>query len=176
MFYAGIGARKTPDNVLQSMEAVAAYLASEGHTLRSGGADGADMAFENGCDRNQGKKQIFLPWEGFNNHPTSNRSNQFITRVKAHAVARDMAEKFHPAWGKLNEPAQRMMIRNCYQVLGPHLASKSDFILCWTPGGKVTGGTGQALRIAKHYEIPVLNFGSKSLDKIESELMKILKG
>lgn len=48
--------------------------------------------------------------------------------------------------------------------------------MCWTPEGKITGGTGQALRIAKHYEIPILNFGSNSLDKIEQDLMEILKG
>lgn len=118
MNYAGIGARKTPNNILQAMETVAAYLASQGHILRSGGADGADMAFENGCDRNQGKKQIFLPWEGFNNHPTSNPSNQFITSITAHAGARDLAIKFHPAWDKLKEPGQRMMVRNSYQIMG----------------------------------------------------------
>jgi hypothetical protein len=38
-------------------------------------------------------------------------------------------------------------------------SSPVDFIVCWTPYGEVTGGTGQALRIAKANEIAIYNFG-----------------
>jgi hypothetical protein len=34
------------------------------------------------------------------------------------------------------------------------------FVLCWTPGGKDVGGTAQALRIARHYDIYVCNLGA----------------
>ena len=49
------------------------------------------------------------------------------------------------------------MTRNTFQVLGKNLVNPSKFILCWTPNGKITGGTGQALRIAEHFEIPIIN-------------------
>lgn len=42
-------------------------------------------------------------------------------------------------------------------MLGADLHSPSKFIVCWTRDGGATGGTGQALRIADHYEIPVFN-------------------
>ena len=62
MSYAGIGSRKTPVHILSKMRRVAERLEVRGYTLRSGGADGADTAFEEGCKR----KEIFLPQPGFN--------------------------------------------------------------------------------------------------------------
>ncbi|NYZ25158.1 hypothetical protein HND93_36125, partial [Azospirillum sp. ROY-1-1-2] len=65
MHYAGIGSRETPPAVLEVMAAVGERLAQLGWVLRSGGAVGADQAFERGCDRVGGRKEIFLPWPGF---------------------------------------------------------------------------------------------------------------
>ena len=60
MIYAGIGSRETPEGVLLKMEKIAFYLAHRyDATLRSGGAIGADIAFEAGCDSANGKKEIF---------------------------------------------------------------------------------------------------------------------
>lgn len=59
--YAGIGSRKTPKKILEQMRNISSFLAKEGYTLRSGGADGADSAFEDGCDLVLGeKKYTFL--------------------------------------------------------------------------------------------------------------------
>ena len=49
------------------------------------------------------------------------------------------------------------MGRNGYQVLGYDLKTPSKFLICWTKDGKETGGTAQAMRIAKDYKIPVYN-------------------
>ena len=49
LIYAGIGARATPDGVLADMEVMAGWLARTGWTLSTGGADGADTAFCEGC-------------------------------------------------------------------------------------------------------------------------------
>jgi hypothetical protein len=46
--YTGIGARRTPSDVLDLMHSLAMRL-SGGWVLRSGGADGADRAFEEGA-------------------------------------------------------------------------------------------------------------------------------
>ena len=67
MFYTGIGSRDTPDEVLRWFKIYADVLAELGFTLRSGAAPGADAAFEEGCDRVDGKKEIYLPWKGFQN-------------------------------------------------------------------------------------------------------------
>ncbi len=55
------------------------------------------------------------------------------------------------------------MIRNVPQVLGRTLNPQyySKFVIAWTKDGKATGGTGQALRIAEHYNIPIYNLFNK---------------
>lgn len=66
--YTGVGARNTPDRILDIMEHVGYVLAQRGYVLRSGGAEGADKAFEAGCDAAHGNKKIYIPWSGFNNY------------------------------------------------------------------------------------------------------------
>lgn len=46
MTYAGIGSRETPMEVLELMTKASAWLGAKGYALQSGGAIGADMAFE----------------------------------------------------------------------------------------------------------------------------------
>ena len=52
--YAGIGSRETPKEILKEMTKIGQELESKGYTLRSGGAIGADKAFE-GANQNNGK-------------------------------------------------------------------------------------------------------------------------
>jgi len=128
------------------MSTYAVVLAKRLWILRSGGADGADSAFES-C---AGMANIFLPWSGFNGHKTG-----FV--VGASTRLATIAADYHPAWSKLSEGAKRLHTRNVAQVLGanPPDSAESSFVLCWTPGAKGGGGTGQAIRIAKAYSIPV---------------------
>ncbi|WP_207767812.1 hypothetical protein [Heyndrickxia camelliae] len=140
-YYAGIGSRETPKDVLEYFTKIAAYFSLKGLTLRSGGADGADKSFENGCDRVNGTKEIYLPWRGFE------KSNSKL--VVSNIEAFEIAEKFHPNWNRLSDGAKKLQARNSHQVLGYDLESPSNFIICWTKNGKGQGGTGQALRIAK---------------------------
>ena len=61
------------------------------------------------------------------------------------------------------------------QVLGEDCNTPSSFVLCWTPNGKEIGGTSQALRIAKHYNIPIINWGTVEEPNLllEQELLKL---
>jgi len=146
-YYTGIGSRNTPPNILLLMSKIAIFLSKKNYILRSGGAKGADSAFSKNIDDN--KKQIFLPWEGFNN----NYNHKFpITED-----AQKMAEEFHPAWENCSEVAKMLHSRNCYQVLGYDLKTPSKFVICWTKGGKLIGGTSQALRIALKHNIRIYN-------------------
>ena len=65
-YYAGIGSRSTPEDVLDRMYKLAILLAKRSYTLRSGGANGADTAFEKGCTIVNGSIDLWLPWNGFN--------------------------------------------------------------------------------------------------------------
>jgi hypothetical protein len=161
-YYAGIGSRSTPEDVLINMITVSQELSNNGYTLRSGGADGADKAFECGCDYVSGSKEIYLPWKNFNN----NKSELYNLCSESF----DVAKKYHPGYKYLKRAATKFMARNGYQVLGGDLKTPVDFIVCYTPKGKGEGGTGQAIRIAKDYNIPVYDYGEMSHD----EIMKLI--
>lgn len=138
--YAGIGARSTPQDVLFEMSKIGARLEAMGWTLRSGGAKGADKAFEKFVA--PVNKQIYTV------HDNTKESLE-------------MAKKFHPAPHRLKGHGLHLMARNSFQVLGPDLSSPSEFVLCWTPNGLPVGGTSQAIRIAESYGVPVYNLAKQ---------------
>jgi hypothetical protein len=135
--FAGIGSRQTPASVLLVMQMISRTLESHGYFLHSGGAIGADQAFELGYQKH-GMCCIWRP-------------------EHASREAFDMAAKFHPNWAACSSYAMALHARNCHIVLGKYLDDPVNFIVCWTKDGKASGGTGQALRIAEAYKIPVFN-------------------
>lgn len=155
--YTGIGSRETPSEIMSLMIEIAHRLAKLEYTLRSGGADGADTAFEKGCDLARGTKEIYLPWKGFNN----NQSKLFDIPPKAALIASET----HPRWKYLRLPIQKLMARNTLQILGMNVETPTEFVICWTSDGcvnndqrtKETGGTGQAIALAASLGIPVYN-------------------
>lgn len=169
--YAGIGSRRTPPETLGQMRAIAARLARRGLVLRSGGADGADTAFEAGCDAAGGQKEIYLPARAFN----GNGSRLFPPSQ----AALDLAAQIHPTWSHLSVFAQQLHGRNSHQVLGVSLDDPVLFVLAWTPDGaenefersRETGGTGQAIALASRQQVPVINLARPgALDRIAAIL------
>lgn len=156
IFYTGIGSRETPKPILLKMKAYATAFAKLGYTLRSGGAHGADTAFEKGAK--MGLKEIYLPWKGFN----GNDSCYYGVSDEALKIA---AEVYGPRWSKLSTGAKSLMARNIYQIMGKTLDTPSKFVLCYTHDGaassasrsRPTGGTGQAIDYASRNNIPVFN-------------------
>lgn len=59
--YAGIGSRKSPKDQINVMIKLAQVLGKARFILRSGGADGADLAFEYGASLVKGPMEIYLP-------------------------------------------------------------------------------------------------------------------
>lgn len=128
------------------MAATGELFACEGYFLRSGGAKGADKAFEAGCDAGSGSKEIF-----------------YANDAKGDSAAFDLAARFHPNWGACSPYAKFLHARNGYIILGKDLDTPVDEIVCWTPNASGSGGTGQALRIAKEYEIPVWDLADEAI-------------
>lgn len=147
MIYAGIGSRETPEHILHQMRGLAYYLETKRYHLRSGGADGADKAFEEG--QTLGLTEIY----------TASDHLPLWTNV--------FTDFFHPNPTALSPYARKLMNRNAMQILGDCGDDPVDFVVCWTKGGKKVGGTAQAMRIAEHYNIPIYNLA------IEGELEKI---
>lgn len=159
--YTGIGSRQAPGDIIFVMNGIGYALAKKGYTLRSGGADGSDAAFETGCDSGGGNKEIYLPWKNFNNNQS------FLYNVSTKAL--ELAETIHPAWGVCSYGAKKLHGRNCYQVLGLDLNTPSNFLICWTMDGQEKGGTRTAIVLAKRHKIPVYNLAIK---KDFDEVMK----
>lgn len=159
MEYAGIGSRSTPPQILNLMTNLASKLEGLGYILRSGGAAGADTAFERGVN-NPAKRQIYLPGPSFNSKTAGQLGFIDSTKLPHWQQAIATVNQFHPAPEKLSEYARNLMARNAMQVLGQNMNQPAKMIVAWTPGGQITGGTGQALRIAQAYQIPIRNLGN----------------
>lgn len=167
-FYTGIGSRETPEDILTLMAQIAAYLAKDGWTLRSGHAPGADQAFELGAKHMNGAMEIYLPWKGFEGAPLKLVDPRYMSRFPADVEeeATRVAEMFHPAWDKCSQGAKKLHTRNVYQIAGQDLLTASNFIVCWTKDGKRGGGTGQALRMAEYLEIPIFDLAICSPEEL----------
>jgi hypothetical protein len=173
LYYAGVGSRETPVEMQTMMTQVAHYLQKEGWILRSGAATGADSAFEKEITNES--KEIYLPWAGYNNHPSEFHPKAYPFTQQE----QDFTAWFHPAWSKCSPSARLLHQRNtriilgCESIHGP-VVQPVKFVVCWTQGGQLKGGTAQAIRIAQNYKIPVVNFGlSKTKMELENQLLEI---
>lgn len=149
MTFAGIGSRQMPQSMKPLVDKAIAMIKESGkYTLRSGGAIGADTIFENAWGSD--KKEIFL---------TKNYTEK--TNPREFAIMREI----HPKPQSLKGEGPAKQARNTNQIFGAKLDTPVDFVLCWTQDGAVnadqtttvTGGTGQAIRMASMKGIPVIN-------------------
>lgn len=155
--FAGIGARKTPDPILNVMTSAASQLCAQGWQLRSGNARGADQAFQKGMI-GINAKEIHLPWDGYNYGRTENPS--FVCPKPVGEVL-EIAATYHPAWDKLSVEAKLFMVRNVTIILGLDLKSPVEMVICWTYEAAVTGGTGHAIKVAYAHNVPIFNLSDQ---------------
>lgn len=172
--YTGVGSRETPSDILAIMRELGEALVRAGWVLRSGGSRGADTAFEQGADIGKpagsapAHKQVFIPWEGFNDSTSP--------LVGAMPAAREIAARVHPAWRRLAPSAQKLHARNVHQVLGPNLDTPSAFLIAWTEGAKQVGGTRTALVLAEENEVPIFNLAHGPDVEFMREVLRVLCG
>lgn len=141
MIYAAVGARATPGEYLSVLFDVCAVRGRRGWVLRSGGAPGADTWAERGARSVGGVTEIFRP-----EHCTQ--------------AAYELAAKFCSGWEYLGEGHRLRLGRNCMIVLGADLLTPVSEVVCWSPGGRLVGGTGHTIRVAEAHGIPVDNLGA----------------
>lgn len=157
-YYAGIGARSAPENIIQSLPKIARYLEKKGYILRTGGAKGCDTAFAKGSTLNEiFKSEDALPWA--------------FERVKRY-IPCDRPKNFED-WSPY---VQGLLARNIMQVLGKDGDTPVDFIVCWTPQGDYAtsevGGTGYALRCALDHHIPIYNLSYPEQSEMFKSFLK----
>lgn len=140
-YYAGIGSRSTPLEIQRLMAQYASRLERLGFTLRTGGAVGADTAFECGV-QNRSNIEIFRPRDST-------------------PEALNKASLIHPAWDKCNETAKHYHGRNVQIILGKNLDTPVEFVIYWTPHISPSGGTRTGVMLAKENNIPTFNLRSE---------------
>ena len=175
--YAGVGARATPAEVLAGMSDVAQFLGEAGCALSTGGAVGADRAFEAGALRTDAPVTVHTPWPGYNGYRPGRdlESDIDVIHPKAGDTVRGssflhLARKHHPAWDRCRRGARALFLRNVSILAGALdddgtvLAVRA--VIAWTPNGgshgREAGGTGHTLRIAAELGIPVVNLSERT--------------
>ena len=154
------------------MQRFGQHMAERGWGLRSGRAEGADIAFEAGaCAAADPLLEIFLPWRGFGSaefskaHPELSLYPGIVASPLQFSNATSLVEAVHPRFRLLQAGPRKLHLRNCFQVLGADLNNPVKFVVCWTPDGAVneaessreTGGTRTAIVLAERNGIPVVN-------------------
>ncbi len=162
--YAGVGARETPADMLETIERVAMQLARAGWTLRTGMSPGADQAFYRGARAAGGRVELYLPWPSFQAQARPHTEGPDVFVLPAPGPrAYALAARFHPGWSELSAETRELRARDVHEVLGRDLFSPARLVVCWTADGSLdgtgagAGGTGQALRVAHGHGVGVLN-------------------
>lgn len=166
--YAGVGSRDTPIYALAVMLYLSRHL-SGSYIVRSGGAEGADMAFELASNN---RCEIFLPWRGFRSSTRDfiNISDK-VQRVSELIIDGKFIKNIPPIHStevlrrSKNESNLKLHRRNCNQILGCGLNNPVSFMVCWTDDKAIsasmttkdTGGTATAIKLASHLSIEVFN-------------------
>jgi hypothetical protein len=145
------------------MRRLANHLREQGWVLRSGGAEGADEAFEQGVmddpEYTENDLEIYLPWPGFCGHQPS-VCNIVAPRLQNWSQAVARASLIHPIWNELKRSHQLLHGRNIYQVYGLDLESPAAYIVYYArerADGEVDGGTRTAVMAARQAGVRELN-------------------
>ena len=159
-------------------------LAQLGITFTSGlceiGMDGiAQKAYSKAVDLGLAKESQFEVYvaDQYNiRRSTLPRKHLAIVRNKDLIYETErIASEVHPAWDRCNEWARGMHSRNCHQILGYDLQSPVDAVICWTPDGKIVGGTATALKLSMKYDIPVFNLGVPDKESVLNDIKNFLE-
>ncbi|MEE8262749.1 MAG: hypothetical protein V3R83_09835 [Gammaproteobacteria bacterium] len=146
-YYAGIGSRKTPQSIQRRMTRDAMRLQAAEYVLRSGGAEGADRAFEAGAGA---AKQIYTPIKA---------TKRALIKAQDIWLLRDDRR------GWPFEPGSyigKLMGRSAMVIEGLNMGVPVEFVLCWTPRAEWIGGTAQSLWHADSLGIPIYNYADET--------------
>lgn len=187
-YTAGIGSRKLPSSKSETLfKAAFISVLTDRYGYSSGGAGGSDATIEHGVkaalqlissgpeyvDLVNQYLNVYLPFPYFNGRSASQPGMIDAQALPKAPQAQDLAKSIHPATQNkktLSSHALAFHSRNGHQVLGVSLDTPVRSILCFTGDGakkgasitQKTGGTGQALRLADKFGVPVVNIGNRA--------------
>lgn len=159
-YYAGIGSRETPQEILEFQTRIATRLEKDGWLLSSGGAEGADQAFENGVSSIRNNQIIIAK----NGHHGRHSTDGYVNFGNATQLMKNQCDALvstiHPAWDNMPRWMKNLHSRNVMQILGPELDTPVKFVLYWAPEDRYSvakGGTRTAVVLAQRLGIPTFN-------------------
>ena len=171
--YAGLGSRRTPKEIMLKMNRIAKRLEELGYILHSGGALGADKAFEGAPQPFTKERNVITEWASYKHIV---KQKIIFKADQATDRTRTIAKEIHPAPNRLSGYVLDLQARNTFQIFGINLDTTVDFIICWTPNGMTShdertikeGGTAQAISMASLKGIPVINMANDDyIDRIK---------
>lgn len=150
-----LGNKEAPPSVIQTMVEDAKYLESKGITIRVGGDGPIDEAVEKAVS----KKELILPWKGFNE-----KDSPYTWAIER---AHHIAKMFHSAYDNLPKGVKSILAGKARLVMGHKMMSPATIVLVWTEDGaesfrEVTAKTsfaGHPIKIACAAGIRVINYG-----------------
>lgn len=166
--YTGIGSRDITDEEHNIITQIAWHFAKAGWTLRSGGAGGADTAFEKGCAGNQGKAEIFIPWKGFGTKIENVNSKRYIPNEDKFQAAKEyLLVDIIPWFEKMSQGAQKLHGRNFYQLYGVDNTASDLMVYCADDdkNGTPKGGSRTAVLLARKAGVPTYNIRDEAQKK-----------
>ena len=88
----------------------------------------------------------------------------------------ELAKSVVGHWHNCSPYARAMHQRNVHQILGYELNDPIDAVICWTPNGKIQGGTATAIKLAIAHGIPVFNLGCPDNKAVLQKIANFLNG
>jgi len=178
--YAGIGTRYLNEEQEKLCISLSRYLGTNGYTLHTGAAEGADQTFAVGAFSVGARVVFHLPWKKHSAEfidllPPHHRALLDVRVLRTNKRDRDddaftSVARFHPAPDHLSWGASCLHARN-YRIIAPE--KFVDFVLALpSPGG---GGTMQGVRIAAHYGIPVIRLDKVSEEEAQEQIRSLVE-
>lgn len=163
----GVGSRRTPKSLQGEMTKIGDWVRERNYWIRSGHAEGADWAFEQGA---QERCVAYVPWKNFNQGLESS-AVKIVFETLPQEVQRRALDTilYHPNSQNLSASVRKIMARNAMQVLGTFLRTPSDAVVFWTLGEL------QAVRIATAYEVPLINMAFSDFSSAEQVIAELEK-
>lgn len=185
-YYTGIGSRDISPDTYQLLVDIGERMAEKGYVLRSGGAQGADQAFQEGaCKVDPDKTEIWLPDSTFENKRLQDAKFLGSNYTVPDNSTREAAEEWLIDSGVVknirskNLKSRKLLCRNVYQVVGgtcPILMPRkwlSSVVIYATNEEEIyKKGTRVGVWTGRHFGVPTYNV---MIDKQRGKLLSLLE-
>lgn len=153
-YYTGVGSRDISSEEYSLIVKIAERMSDLGYVLRTGGAQGSDSAFMEGCRNiNPNMMEVWSPWVGF----CKGETDTLTLDEKGLARQFFIKKGIIPWFDDMKQGAKRLHERNYFQVVGRLPLSKVCIFCSDEEKGEPVGGTRSAVLTARNFGVPTYN-------------------